>query len=328
MLSQLSQSPRQSTQSELTQIDVQYIPEQNAVWNRMKPAPRPCFSLELLNEIRHVTRNVEAFCGQIPDYMVWSSSIPGVFSLGGDLTLFREAIVQKDVTALTRYAHLCVDLMFHNIDNYAKPLSTISLVQGDAVGGGMEMALSSSVVIAERSARFGLPEILFGLFPGMGAYPLLARHIGVREAERFITSGRMRTASEMQEMGLIDAVVDDGAGEEAVAEFIRRQRSTRPTHRALYRTRNLVNPIRLEDLRATVDMWVECALQLDSRQLRTMSLIARSQDRLMERKCGVTSDMQGAAERPAGSLMEHSMCGQDESKIITQDSDLALSANG
>src|SRR3972149_4441233 len=57
-------------------------------------------------------------------------------------------------------------------------LTTISLVQGDALGGGFETALSSDVIIAEQSAAMGLPEVLFNLFPGMGAYSLLTRRIG------------------------------------------------------------------------------------------------------------------------------------------------------
>ena len=50
------------------------------------------------------------------------------------------------------------------------PFTTISLVQGDALGGGFEAALCGDIIIAEKQARFGFPEVLFNLFPGMGAY--------------------------------------------------------------------------------------------------------------------------------------------------------------
>jgi len=53
-------------------------------------------------------------------------------------------------------------------NNLFLPLTTISLAQGDALGGGFEAALSCSVIIAERRARFGFPEVMFNLFPGMG----------------------------------------------------------------------------------------------------------------------------------------------------------------
>jgi DSF synthase len=55
------------------------------------------------------------------------------------------------------------------------PILTVGLVQGAALGGGFEALLSFDYVVAERDATFGLPEILFGLFPGMGAHSLLSR---------------------------------------------------------------------------------------------------------------------------------------------------------
>jgi DSF synthase len=59
--------------------------------------------------------------------------------------------------------------MYENIIHLDRDVTTIALVQGDALGGGFETALSSNVLIAERSAKLGFPEILFNLFPGMGA---------------------------------------------------------------------------------------------------------------------------------------------------------------
>src|SRR3546814_11845575 len=60
------------------------------------------------------------------------------------------------------------------------PYTTLFRSQGEALGGGFEALLCFDVVIAERSARFGHPEMLFGLFPGMGAYSILARKLGHR----------------------------------------------------------------------------------------------------------------------------------------------------
>ena len=57
--------------------------------------------------------------------------------------------------------------MYGNSAAFHTPLITIALVQGDALGGGFECALSFDVLIAERSAKMGLPEVLFNLFPGM-----------------------------------------------------------------------------------------------------------------------------------------------------------------
>src|SRR5260221_14556362 len=123
-------------------------------------------------------------------------------------------IKARDRDALAHYAAMCLDNLYPRIHNYSCPtLTTISLVQGDALGGGFECALTSDVIIAEESAHMGLPEMLFNLFPGMGAYSLLSRRVGTREAERMIQSGRVMTARKLHEIGIVDVLAKDGEGE-------------------------------------------------------------------------------------------------------------------
>lgn len=293
-----------------SQLTVHYHSDQRAVWYRMNPTPRPCFNSGLLRDLdtlreRLKQRRSNAVWRTVwpdVDFLVGASAIPGVFSFGGDLVLFRECIALRNADALRDYAIRCIDLLYANSIDLDEPLTTISLIQGDAIGGGMEMALSSSVVIAERSAKFGLPEILFGLFPGMGAYQLLSRRIGVTAAERFITHGRMRSAGELHELGLVDVVVDDGAGEKAVADYIRRAQNAPAAHRALHRIRRMSAPVRYQDLIQVADLWVECAMQLNERQLRTMERIAASQNQLMQRRhdAGGTPDIDAVQEMRTG----------------------------
>src|SRR5688572_32819961 len=126
-----------------------------------------------------------------------------------------------DREAIANYARLCIDNMYRRITNFRSPtMTTISLVQGDALGGGFECALASDVIVAEESAQMGLPEILFNLFPGMGAYSLLSRRIGMRAAEELILSGRILPAAKLHEMGIVDVLARDGQGEAAVREWI------------------------------------------------------------------------------------------------------------
>jgi DSF synthase len=70
-------------------------------------------------------------------------------------------------------------------------LKTIALVQGDALGGGFECALSGNVLIAERGAKMGFPEILFNLFPGMGAMTCWGVGSATSKAEKIILSGKL-----------------------------------------------------------------------------------------------------------------------------------------
>ncbi len=188
----------------------------------MNPSERPCFTTDLLNEIRAAQTAVrqsfaDAGEGQEPvRYVVVGSYIPGIFNMGGHLELFASLVEKQDPAGLKQYAKLCIDCVFAHATHLDLPVSTISLVQGDALGGGFEQALSSDVIIAEKSAKFGLPEILFGLFPGMGAYSFLSRKLGTVGAERMIKSGKIYSAEELLEMGLVDEVAEDGFGREAL----------------------------------------------------------------------------------------------------------------
>jgi DSF synthase len=206
-----------------------------------------------------------------------------VFNLGGDLALFVLLIKARDREALAHYAKLCIENMYPRIQNFFCPtLTTISLVQGDALGGGFESALSSDVIFAEESAQMGLPEILFNLFPGMGAYSLLSRRLGMRAAEELILSGRILPAAKLHELGVVDVLAPDGHGESAVREWIAKNAKRRNGMQAMFRARQQVHPVTREELDAVTDTWVDAAMRLEDRDLKMMSRIVRAQMRRME----------------------------------------------
>jgi DSF synthase len=216
-------------------------------------------------------------------YYVCGSRAPRVFNLGGDLALFVLLIKARDRDALAHYARLCIDNMYPRTQNYFSPtLTTISLVQGDALGGGFECAMSSDVLVAEESAQLGLPEILFNLFPGMGAVSLLSRRIGARAAKELILSGQVLPAAKLHEMGIIDVLAKDGQGEATVAEWIAKNDRRRNGMQAVQRAFQQVSPVTREELDAVADTWVDTALRLEDRDLKMMSRIVRSQMRRME----------------------------------------------
>jgi DSF synthase len=167
--------------------------------------------------------------------------------------------------------------MYLRVRNYNSPMTTISLVQGEALGGGFESALSSNVIIAERRARMGFPEILFNLFPGMGAYSLLSRRVGMKHAEKMLLSGRVYTAEELYELDVVDLLVEDGTGETAVREFVRRNERHRNGMQAVFSCRQHVHPISYEELLNITNVWVDTALRLEEKDLKMMSRLARSQ---------------------------------------------------
>jgi DSF synthase len=155
-------------------------------------------------------------------------------------------------------------------------------VQGDALGGGFEAALASDVIIAEESAQMGLPEILFNLFPGMGACSLLARRIGIRAAEELVLSGKIMTAAELHRLGIVDVVATDGQGETAVRNWIARNAKRRNGMQGVLRARHCIHPITREELEGIVELWVDAAMRLGERDLKMMSRLVRAQVRRMD----------------------------------------------
>jgi DSF synthase len=283
------------------QFQTEFEPASATLWGYMSPRGNPCFSLALLKDIREHDATLETNGGVLEiegetypvHYYVGASRSPRAYNLGGDLALFMLLIKARDRTALSRYAAKCVDNLHARINHYGCPtLTTIALVQGDALGGGFECALSSDLIVAEESAQLGLPEIMFNLFPGMGAYPLLSRRIGVRAAEELILSGRALPAKKLHEMGVVDVLAKDGQGESAVQQWIAANRRRHNGTRAVFGLRQICNPITRAELDATTESWVDAALRLSERDLRMMGWLIRAQQ---ERAQRATDDTTQAA---------------------------------
>ena len=213
---------------------------------------------------------------------MFGSRTPGVFNLGGDLGMFIEAIMRKDRDLLTYYAHLCVDNQYRRATGFGAGITTISLLQGKALGGGFEAALATDVIIAERSTTVSFPEILFNLFPGMGALSFLGRRIGLKKAEEIINSGGVYTAAEMRDLGVFDEVVEDGLGLEATRRFIQNRQRRQNAYSALQRAKLHFQPVELSELKAIVDVWVDAALRVETRDLRMMARLVKAQDKLLK----------------------------------------------
>lgn len=83
------------------------------------------------------------------------------------------------------------------------PFVSIAAVNGFALGGGLELALSCDIILASSKAKLGLPEVSLGLIPGYGGTQRLARTVGLQFARYMVLSGEMVTASEAQAVGLV-----------------------------------------------------------------------------------------------------------------------------
>src|SRR6266700_930426 len=274
-------------QTQLDQLETRFDSEFGVLWGFMDPKPRPTFNPQLLAELRGFVDSIVQPGGMIwhegkrqaINYAVIASKVPGVFSLGGDLSLFRLAIANQDRNMLVQYGRKCIDNLFPWSRNCDLPLTTIALVQGDALGGGFECALSASVLVAEESARMGFPEILFNLFPGMGAYSFLVRRVGRRMTEEMIGGGTIYTARQLYDMGVVDVITPDGTGEAAVYSYIKKHSKAANARHALETVRNRLDPLSHDELLRVVEIWADTALKLDSRDLKMMDRLLRAQQR-------------------------------------------------
>ncbi len=268
---------------QLQELDVLYDTGARALWTFMRPSGRPSFTPTMLRDFECwqdlIGRHFGA-TGLPLDYLILGSRVPGAFCFGGDLELFLSLIHQGDRVGLAHYGQRCVNILHRNLRALDLPLLTIGLVQGQALGGGFEALLSFDVIIAERGANFGLPEMMFGLFPGMGAHAILSRKLGTALADRIIQSTSLYSAEDLYELGIVTELADPGEGVAAVQQFI--DRSSR-RHVGLVHARRamrLASPIEMTELRAIVDLWADAALQLSASDLKLMRRLVEAQTRL------------------------------------------------
>jgi len=276
----------------LTQFYDQLVTEFNedtgVMWCYMNPYPRPCFTSQLLNDLSRflqvvrnkVSSDVRSKGYSKIKYVVFGSHRPGVFSLGGDLSLFTECINNLDEERLSDYMRLSIQVMYSIYSNMDVPIITISLIRGNALGAGFEGALSCDYIVSEKNVQLGFPEVLFNMFPGMGAYSFLARRLDPARVERMILSGKIYSAEELYDMALIDAISEDDDGVQEIERFIKKLEKSRNTRSAISKIRNRVHPVTYEEMLDIGEIWVKSAMSLSSHEIKVMQRLVRAQDRM------------------------------------------------
>ena len=269
----------------LTQVRTRFEDEFGIMTYFMNPSPRPCFNQICMTELHDSQSNLEKSQGQLfangqlgqANYLVLASDVPGIFNLGGDLSVFSDLIRNKARSTLLSYAQLCVNNVW-TFYNMQAPITTISLVQGQAMGGGFEAAVAAHIMVAEKSAMMGMPEVLFNLFPGMGALSFLSRKIGMSAAEKMVRSGKIYNGEELYQMGVVDVLAEDGQGEYALNNWIKKNHRAVNALQAINRAKQRVNPLTLQELYDITEIWVDAALRLDERNLKVMERLVRAQN--------------------------------------------------
>ncbi len=244
---------------------------------------RSCFNSELVGDMRRYQDELGGRLRNRPIAQQHAAmvhlvigSVTDAFSLGGDLALFSRLIQERNRDALRAYAHEAVRLVHGFHAGLNAGIHAIALVEGDALGGGFEIALSCHTIVAERGVLMGLPEVLFDLFPGMGAYSFMCQRVSSQLAEKIMLEGRMYTSDEFHQMGLVDVLAPKGGGLQAVEDVMRSNRRHPHARAALHQVRQ---PVPIQELMRITDIWVETALKLGDRSIRTMERLVNAQSR-------------------------------------------------
>ncbi len=268
-----------------TEISVRYDVETASVWCYLKPKVRPCFSYKMLYEIHTLQQELISYFQKydmnppVPvKFFVWASQANGIFNYGGDLEFVVNLIEKKDRNALSKYSMLATEIIYLNIIHLGLPLITISVVDGRVLAGGFEAAYSCNKMIVEEQVKIGLPEIKFNHFPGMGAYSLLARTIGVSKTEEILISGKTYPVKELLKMGLKIDLVPTGQSVDASIEYMIKTLKFYKGLSAIVDVRNIYMQISREELMRINKIWIDTAMQLDKKDIKTIRRFISTQN--------------------------------------------------
>ena len=181
------------------------------------------FSKEVMAEFDLLMPWLEAQGSEI-DALLLMSAKPGIFIAGADIEMVQAIQTAQEAEQLSRHGQQVLD-RWEDL-----PFPTVAVVNGAAMGGGMEMSLGSSAIVVsnDATAKLGLPEVLLGILPGMGGCVRLPRKVGLANALDLILTGKTLNGERAYRMGLVEAVLPkEGFQESAIAWTIQNLKSLR-----------------------------------------------------------------------------------------------------
>lgn len=179
-----------------------------------RPYKRNCINWKMLNEMADAIERAEK------DEEVRALVVRGrgnTFCAGADLDMLDEDFLQTTVASM-EIATLSAKTYDH-LFNMRKP--TIAVVEGYAVAGGFELAISCDFLIAADDAKIGDFHIRRGLFGGAGPIYRLPRYVGIRRAKEMMLTGKLLNGPECVEWGLANLSVPSDQLDEAVDNFVK-----------------------------------------------------------------------------------------------------------
>lgn len=169
-----------------------------------RPEVRNAIDLQMVRELHHLLDKLGE--EEEPGVLVMTGAGGKAFAAGADIAQLRERDRDDALRGINSG-------LFSRLEDF--PWPTIAAIEGFALGGGCELAMSLDLRVASESSKLGQPEVGLGIIPGAGATRRLPRLVGLGRAKELIFTGDIITAREAKEIGLVNRVVPDGTALEA-----------------------------------------------------------------------------------------------------------------
>jgi enoyl-CoA hydratase len=208
---------------------------------------------QMLEELEAFTAALVSSSGDAHALVIYSALETG-FCAGADLReLYNRAYgrAEADRNAKLRQFLERIHAVFNTLDD--APLITIAAVHGLVFGGGLELALTADMIIADRMARFCFPELRLGLIPGFGGIPRLKRDVSNSVIRDLLLTGRSINADKAKDIGLISQITSEGEVLE-VAHATADQVGKLDRHTAVTAKR-FIKPIPRDELREEIEIF-------------------------------------------------------------------------
>jgi len=190
--------------------------------------------------------------------LVIRSTVRGGFSAGADLRELYEGLRSRPEREHEGALREFIDRIHSVMDRLDMlPLTTIGVVHGICFGGGFELALTCDILIAERSARFGFPELRLGIIPGFGGIPRLRRDVSNAVVRDLLLTGRSINAKKAQAVGMVSQVVPVGEGLRAAMATARQ--ATKFDREAAKTCKRFMKPLPVEELAQEKEHFIRLA---------------------------------------------------------------------
>jgi enoyl-CoA hydratase/carnithine racemase len=218
-------------------------------------APANEIGLAMLDDLERFAAALPELESKASALIIYSKQKAG-FSAGADLRELYERMQQMDMVSAVAGVRAFLERIHAVLNRLdTSPLTTFAAVHGVCFGGGLELALACDLIITDKMAHFGFPELRLGLIPGFGGIPRLKRDVGNAVVRDLLLTGRSIGANKALASGLASQVVGEGHALD-VARLAAKQ-TTKFDRAAAATAKRFIKPLPTEDLRREIDTFCE-----------------------------------------------------------------------